>query len=125
MPPPIADALETLSSLGGLAGLAALISAMVTLRKRDSRDDGLARDVTAVRAQVEHNHGSSMKDQLTRIESTQAIILREQADHSQSMAALRRELADARHDHDQRLHDHEVQMREQDQRLHAVEAERA
>ncbi|ETJ42386.1 hypothetical protein Q604_UNBC03650G0002, partial [human gut metagenome] len=38
MPPPIADALETLSSLGGLAGLAALISAMVTLRQRDSRD---------------------------------------------------------------------------------------
>ncbi|WP_172120205.1 hypothetical protein [Actinomyces faecalis] len=94
-----------------MAGLAALLGALATLRRRDARYAVLAEDVTAVRAQVEHNHGSSIKDAITRIESPQSVMLRDLTDSCQDLAALhrdlgatRQDLSDARRDHDERLH---------------------
>lgn len=58
----IGDIIAALSSLGGLGGLAAVITASRALRRRDD-------DMTAVRAAVEPNHGSSLADSMRRTEA--------------------------------------------------------
>lgn len=129
MVPWLRDFLELANSAGGMAGLAALIGSLATLRRRDDHDAGIKEDVADVRrdiatlqaglksvqAQVEHNHGSSMKDQVTRIESTQAVMHRDISD-------MRRDLSDARHDHDERLHSHDERLHGHDERIRTIEA---
>lgn len=91
---------QHLSSLGGLAGLAAVIAAILSGRRQDA-------DVRAVRAQVEPNHGSSLADAIRRIETGQDALREDLGDLSRRLGheigEVRRDLADARRDHDERL----------------------
>lgn len=61
MPPWLHELLGLANSAGGMAGLAAIVTALGTLRRQEK---GMA----AVRAELEPNHGSSMKDAMGRIE---------------------------------------------------------
>lgn len=92
--------ITAVANLGGLAGIAAVITAIMTGRRRDD-------DVKAVRAQVEPNHGSSLADAIRRIETGQDALREDLGDLSRRLGheigEVRRDLADARRDHDERL----------------------
>lgn len=57
------DFFSALAEIGGLAGLAALITALVQLRH-------IRRDAKTSAVELTHNHGSSMKDAVARIEGS-------------------------------------------------------
>lgn len=104
----IGDIIAALSSLGGLGGLAAVITASRALRRRDD-------DMTAVRAAVEPNHGSSLADSMRRTEA-QVITLTsrvESLDHR-----IGHEMGDIRRSSDATHADHAARIRHLEETRH-------
>lgn len=104
----IGDIIAALSSLGGLGGLAAAITAVCALRRRDD-------DMSAVRAAVEPNHGSSLADSMRRTEAQVMTLTSrvESLDHriGHEMGDMRR-AADATHAGHDAIHaDHAARIR--------------
>lgn len=86
----LADTLTALSDLGGLAGLAAVLTALGTLRRAEHhhaqrRADDNARWQT-VTAELRPNHGSSLRDAVSRIEHAQQV-------QGEYLASLRQQVA--------------------------------
>lgn len=107
----LADTLAALSDLGGLAGLAAVLTALGTLRRAEvhhaqTRQADEARWLT-VTAELQPNHGSSLRDAVSRIETSVDALSEGQADLARRLGheigEVRRAMDREHADYDARL----------------------